>query len=84
MAVEPAPVAFTVTCTGPAYPARAVTVKLSDAAPDGTVAEAGAESLALLVVMASGCPLTGAMATSVTVQVLLLPAVSAVGVQESD
>jgi hypothetical protein len=72
---------FTVSCTGPEYPARAVTVKGIKLHPAGTVEDDGAESLALPVVKVTVSPPEGAGATSVIVQVPLFPVVRALGVQ---
>jgi hypothetical protein len=59
-------------------------VKAYDLAAAGTVAEDGAESLALVVVIVMGWPVEGAALTIVTVQILLWPACRVVGEQESD
>jgi hypothetical protein len=58
-----------------------VAVKLPTVAPAATIKDAGAVSAALLVEIATAVPPAGAACDMVTVQVVLLPDVTEVGVQ---
>ena len=61
----------------------AVAVKFALLAPEGTVTDAGTGRLALLLLRLTLNPPVPAALVSVTVQVVVWPVVSVVGVQES-